>query len=138
MTKKSAFLVIICLFLGAVFTQISAQTWQGWSFNDSWVAEVYCDGILTDYVKLDVRVHGVYHEGKEVWLISQIKGTASSIFGTGEEFKYKEIDKKNFFDGPTTVHYNLKGNKGNHYIGTMTVDFSTYPETFLPGHTVCN
>ena len=126
MKKQNAFLVIICLFLGAVFTQVSAQTFQGWDNSDSWVAEVYCDGILTDYVELEVKYHWVYHEGKDFWLILQMKGTAISAY-TGEVFKYKEIDKKNYFDGPTTVHYNLKGNMGNHYIGTMTVDFSPGP-----------
>ena len=143
MKRNSALLVIICLFLGAFFSQLSAQASQGWfstsDFGFEWRTEVYCDGILTDYVELEVKYHWVYHEGKDSWLIMQMKGTAISEY-TGEVFKYKEIDMKNFFDGPTTVHYNLKGNMGNHYIGTMTVDFSPGPgnEIFTPIRTVCN
>ncbi|MCK5694284.1 MAG: hypothetical protein KAI08_15580 [Bacteroidales bacterium] len=134
MKKKSAFLVIICLFLGAVFTQISAQTFQGWA-SFGFGTEVYCDGELTDYVEGVMRVHWVFHEGEEVWQILQVKGIGSSA--SGEEFKYKEKDKKDdFADAVVYYHYNLKGNEGNHYIGTAKVDLATW--TFTPIHTVCN
>jgi hypothetical protein len=141
MKEKNAFLVIICLFLGAGFTQISAQTFQGWATSVPWSTEVYCDGELTDYVEGVMRVHWVFHAGEEAWQILQAKGTASSA--SGEEFKYIEVDKKDFFDGPVTYHYNLKGNMGNHYIGTATIefDYSGWPVvvyTFTPIHTVCN
>ena len=142
MKKKSAFLVIICLFLGAGFTQISAQstnkTFQGWAPTVPWKVEVYCDGELTDYVEGVMKVHWVFHAGEEFWQILQVKGTATSS-KSGEVFKYKEMDKKDFFDGPVTYHYNLKGNMGNHYIGTATVDFSDWNNwIFTPIHTVCN
>ena len=140
MKKKSAFLVIICLFLGAVFTQISAQTWQGWGTSVPWSIEVYCDGDLTDYVEGVVKVHWIFHAGEEIWQILQVKGTATSP-ESGEVFKFKEIDKKDFFPIPwvVTYHYNLKGNMGNHYIGTATVDISDEENpVFTPIHTVCN
>ena len=76
MKKKSAFLVIICLFLGAGFTQISAQstnkTAQGWD-SFPFGTEVYCDGILKDYVEGVMRVHWVFHGGGP-WQILQVKG----------------------------------------------------------------
>jgi len=142
MKKKSAFLVIICLFIGAGLTQISAQTFQGWAPSVPWSLEVYCDGELTDYVEGVVKVHWVFHSGDEPWQILQVKGTATSSI-SGEVFKLKEKDKKDFFDGPVTYHYNLKGNMGNHYIGTATVefDYSGWPVVvyiFTPIHTVCN
>ena len=142
MKRKSALLVIICLFLGAFFSQLSAQASQGWfstsDFGFEWRTEVYCDGIQADYVVVEARVHIVFHPGGP-WQMMQVKGTATSLW-TGEEFKYKEKDQKDFFNAPATVHVNLKGNQGNHYIGSMTIDFSggAGNEIFTPIHMVCN
>ena len=141
MNKKSAFLVIICLFLGAVFTQISAQrTYQGKTTSTFWI-DVYCDGVLTDQVKGEMRTHWVFHSGQGTWQILQIKGSASSE--SGEEFKYIENDRKDLFLDPWVVklHYNLKGNQGNHYIGTAWGDLTDLiccnKIVFTPIHTKC-
>ena len=52
MQRKSAFLVIICLFLGAGLSQISAQT-----FHEEWVFDIECDWGLWVWC-LEEPVHG--------------------------------------------------------------------------------
>jgi hypothetical protein len=141
MKKKSAFLVIICLFLGAVFTQISAQkTIQG-KTTSYFLLDVYCDGEVVDHIGGMMRTHWVFHSGQGFWQILQIKGTAYSTDPEStEEFKYIETDRKDLFLDPWVVmiHYNLKGNQGSHYVGTAWADLTDLDNiVYTPIKTKC-
>ena len=145
MKRKSALLVIICLFIGAVSFQLSAQsenrTYQGWD-QFSYVTPIYCEGEIEpiDLLSIDVKIHYVVHfkDGEVVWETDQLKGTATSANPGDEIFKYREIDtylSKNLI----YFHYNAKGNMGTHYMGTMLVDISggIGGEIFTPLRTIC-
>lgn len=140
MKRKCALLVLICLFIGAASIQLSAQrTYQFW-FEDVFYMDVYCDGDLIERVEGTLKAHLVYHTGQGTWQLFHITGTAIGSLN-GEEFKYIENDRKDYFLDPwvVKVHYNLKGNLGSHYIGTAWVDLTDLSDIkFEPIHTVCN
>jgi hypothetical protein len=143
MQKKSVFLVIICLFLGAASIQLSAQsenrTYQGWD-EYSAITPIYCEGEEVDILSLDVKIHFVFHvkDGDVVWETDQIKGTATSASPGDETFKYREIDTY-ISENIIYFRYNAKGDMGTHYMGTMLVDISGSwgGEIFTPLRTVC-
>ena len=138
--KMRSILMIICLFIGATSIQLSAQSInrssQGWAYP-VFETPVFCDGVMVDYVRGTVKCHWVAHyKDGWIWEIDQAKGEGISM-KTGELFRYKETDKISYVEGIVTWKYNLKGNMGNHYIGTITMDMSTW-EIIEVGHTVCN
>ena len=142
--KIKSLIMILCLFLGAASIQLSAQsenrTYQGW-IEFSLTTPVYCEDELVDVLSCDIKAHLVYHikDGEGVWRTDQLKGTGTSSNPGGEKFKYREIDTY-ISDETATFHYNAKGDMGNHYIGSMHVDFSGGwgNEIFTPLRTVCN
>jgi len=149
---KTKTLLVLCLFLGIGLTQLSAQkkSVQYKDMNYEYVTLVFCDGVPADLVRGVVRVHVVIHYiGAEAkWLIRQLKGEVTSvgfddangnfIGGTGEVFKMSVIEK---FLLPSKqngalFHYNLNGNMGNHYIGSVFWSWDTWE--LIPGKTECN
>lgn len=141
MKRKGALLVIICLFLGAGSTILSAQsenrTYQGW-YEFSYYTDIFCEGDVVDVLWWDVKVHYVVHikNGEAVWHMEKLKGTATG--STGENFKYKEKDYY-LNDDIIYIQYNAKGDEGSHYIGTMLIDISGgwFAEVFTPLRTKC-
>lgn len=140
---KTTFFLILFFFLGLAVTQTSAQEKankadQGWFASTYW-SPVYCDGEMVDYLEGgEIRVHYVFRLFKNGSVlakeIDQIKGTVTS--STGEVFKIRETDKYKYIDGwEFTWHYNLIGDKGSHYIGTITYYYKT--GELVVGHTVC-
>jgi hypothetical protein len=129
---KTKTLFLFCLFLGIQLVQLSAQT-KSMVFKGSLVFNlelpVYCDfnGTEVDRVLLpEFDYHNEVHfvNGMPVWATGWYKGECYSKI-TGEVFTYNEVDRRYLFSGTTyTLHYNLKGNQGNHYVGIMTVEFS--------------
>jgi len=143
MKRKSALLVIICLFIGAATIQLSAQSENRTEhFWDVWEIEgpIYCEGELVDWLTLNVKVHLILHykDGEVVRRTDQIKGTGTGISGTGETFKYREIDT---YISETEIYYrfNARGDMGTHYMGTMFADISGGwgNEVFTPLRTKC-
>ena len=128
MKKKSAFLVIICLFLGAGLSQISAQSETGW-FSGNYYTEVHCDGNMLGYVYGTMDVHSVHHYQDGEWIFRNYtaKGEAVSTFST-EKFTYKEKGKewlKTDLVGSYVVH--LKGDQGSKYMAHLTIDYKANP-----------
>ena len=142
MKRKSALLVIICLFIGAATIQLSAQsenrTYQGW-YEFSYYTDIYCEGVVVDVLLWDTKVHYVVHVKNDVVVrhMEQLIGTATSSY-TGEKFKYKEKDYY-LNDDIIYIQYNAKGDMGSHYIGTMLIDISGGwgNEVFTPLRTKC-
>ena len=133
--------------MGISVSQLQAQGNGTKSVQNPWIEypyylPVYCVDILTgeevmvDYLEGTVMYHIIdhYKDGKWQWEIAQGKGEVTSE--TGEVFKVSETDKlwiPGF--GLYTWHYNLIGNKGNHYIGFATYSYLT--GKFTVGKTVC-
>ena len=141
--KTKLLFISLCLILGIALNTANAQkkdkkTEQGWYTSTYW-SPVFCDDILVDVLSGgEIRIHYVYHynPGKDVWEIDQIKGEVTSSL-TGETFRIREVDKYYFIDNWfVTWHYNLIGDAGSHYIGTLTYNYATGEITV--GKTVCH
>jgi len=129
---KTKTCLLLCLLIGIGLTQLSAQTktvvTKG-SGEGVWELPVYCieNGQEVDRVVMGIylfqsQVH--YIDGIPVWGGGKMFGECYSK-KTDEVFTYKEIDQRNVWSGNTyTLHYNLNGNQGNHYIGILTVEYS--------------
>ena len=127
--------VIFCLLAGVCFIQLSAQSTnkahQGWWAGD-FFTEVYCNGEQVDYVAGTLKFHYVYRsEADYIWDIYQAKGEGVSSV-TGENFKYKEIDKVYWEDGMYYWHYHLKGDMGSDYTGFAVWNMVTDEMNFGP------
>lgn len=142
---KAKIILMVCLLIGISSMSVSAQDKannaadQGW-FTTTYWSPVYCDGVMVDLLEGgEVTVHYVFRYvnngpvlAKE---IDQVKGTVTSQ--SGEVFKIRETDKYFYTDHwELTWHYNLIGNMGNHYIGSITYNYQTGEITV--GKTVCN
>jgi len=123
--------LLMCLLICIGLTQISAQTktvkLEGFVPNGYFIP-IFCDGTQVDYLAGDfsyqVEIH--YVDGIPIWQHGQVKGQLTS--SSGEFFKLKETDMKHAYYGcGMTLNYDLIGNKGNHYIGTLIWDFCNDP-----------
>lgn len=142
---KTKVILLVCLFMGLIqIQQASAQNNaykadQGWFTSQYW-SPVYCDGEMVDELSGgEISIHYVFKLFKNGSVlakeIDQIKGTVTS--STGEVFKIRETDKYVYINGwELTWHYNLIGDRGTHYIGTLTYYYQT--DELIVGHTVCN
>ena len=113
-----------------------------WKFTATYWTPVYCGEQLIDELSGgEIIIHVVVHrkDGKRVWRTDQIRGEVTSFKQPYEVFEIVEMDKNDFVDNnfsTVTWKYNLKGNMGNHYIGTLTYDYNTGEITVGP--TICN
>lgn len=117
---------------------INTKSLQGW-FTSSYWSPVYCNGELVDILNGGVlRVHWVLHfkDGADLWETDQLKGEVTST--SGEVFQVKEVDKYYYSDTwYVRWHYNLMGNRGNHYVGFITINYFT-GEIVEIANTHCN
>lgn len=141
---KAKACVLVCLFVGITTMSVNAQgnankSDQGW-FTSTYVSQVYCGDELVDYLEGgEIRVHYVFKIFKNGQVlakeIDQIKGTVTSQ--SGEVFNIRETDKWLYVDHwELNWHYNLIGDQGTHYIGTLTYNYQTGELTV--GKTVCH
>jgi hypothetical protein len=133
--------LVVCLFLGLGFTQLSAQngkngtgTVTGINYFDYMEWPVYCNGEQVDNLVGTITYHyeTYFKIGIEMWSHSRGSGEAVSTWkvppeGGAEVFNINEIDKK-FIPGEqyTIIKWNIVGNKGSHYIGTLLMDNETW------------
>jgi hypothetical protein len=139
---KTKTFLLVCLFLGIGFTQLSGQT-KSVPFEFSGTSEdlylenpVYCsvNGEEVDRLALDYwTIHGVnhYQDGILVFTNSKLSGQCHSIW-SGEVFTYQEIDKT--IATGTTYHanFNLNGDQGHHYIATYVIDNEDWQYILTP------
>ena len=138
MKKKSIFLVIICLFIGAGISQLSAQSETGWA-TSFFYTQVSCDGVILGYVYGTLDYHYVDHFTKGEWIFTnyQAKGEAECNF-SDEKFTYKEKGKhwlKNDAVGNYVVR--LKGDQGSTYMMHLTIDYKADPWVWTFLNTNC-
>ena len=141
---KTKTLILVCLLSGIWMGTLSAQnanstdtrSFQGWFMSTYWTP-VYCDSQLVDFLEGGwLKVHYVVHykDGKYKWETDQLKGEVTSA--SGEVFTITELDKTYFTDHwYVTWHFNLRGDRGTHYIGTLTYSYWTGETTI--GMAVC-
>jgi hypothetical protein len=120
---KTKTFLLLCLFFGIGLSQLSAQNigddnkatkdlrvWTDYQF-------VNCDGEL---VMLTGTVYfiGIKHASKKVGMryIFHLRGELTS--SDGEVFKLLQNDINDDIGGD--VHFNLIGDRGSHYIGSVT------------------
>ena len=128
MKKKSVFLVIICLFLGAGLSKLSAQSETGW-WSGGFITQVNCDGnILGDvYGTLDFHYVEYYKNGEWISWKYMAKGEAECTF-SDEKFTYKEKGKEwDKIDGVGSYVAHLKGDQGSRYMMHLTIDYRVSP-----------
>lgn len=141
---KAKVLLFVCLFLGIATFSVQAQensnkADQGWLVG-TYYSPVFCDGVMVDYLEGgEITVHYVFRMFKNGQFlakeIDQIKGEVVS--SSGETFTIREIDKYIYENNwLLTWHYNLIGDRGTHYTGTLTYDYSSGEMTI--GNTTCN
>ena len=131
--KTKAFLAL-CLFISIGLTQVSAQNGKDGtgavtftSVWDGYWQPVYCNGVNVDNLTGTVTQHFVqiFKAGVFIKANARVTGEAVSENPPYEVFKVSEIDHA---DGATTTtiwHFNLIGNFGTHYIGTMVWNWET-------------
>ena len=105
---------------------------QDWVEGDYWNV-VYCDGEVIDYLEGTVRIHYVYHFVHGVFVKQIVSAKGEVISRSGEVFKV--LEKGKWFelgshDVYTVFKFNMKGDKGTHYQGTMTYYWFTGEMTF--------
>jgi hypothetical protein len=147
---KTKALLLVCLFVGIGLTQVSAQKGQDGTtgsyserFSSVFAFPVFCDGQQVDYLEGNLEWHHIGKWLKGNWqnCYVQLFGELTSSTGSGEVFRVKLIGKQdnniqsngdwNYF---AITHVNLIGDKGSHYIGEFTMD---YTGKFVSIRSVC-
>lgn len=115
----------------------SVSTFWVW---DSYWQPVYCGDEMVDYLIGTANVHTLLHlkNGNPIFENVHIEGLVYSP-NSKEEFKLSEHDKLDYASGILTWHFNLIGNYGTHYIGTMSWDYVNDPnmEHIVIGKAMC-
>jgi hypothetical protein len=151
---KTKTFFILCLLLGIVFTQLSAQnanngngsdvSWLTW---DTYYIPVFSSsGEQIDILFGPVTYHNLGHfeNGLLTWFKQNYHGEVESvgfinnagvkIGGTGEIFSIKDQFSGEYTSIITTGsgHYNANGDQGSHYIVLYEYQFDwiTFTETF--------
>ena len=91
------------------------------------------DNIINNYVEAHFRVH--FENGVPIWRILSLKGTV--ISEKGVTFEITAYSK--FWSYPVQeAHYNLKGDDGSHYVGSLTYNnvtrIFTFSKAICPGN----
>lgn len=106
---------------------------------DAYWQSVTCDNGVVDYLSGTATGHMVdfFKDGVWIWNKQNWSGEVKSIY-TDEVFKVSAPNKVDGTSMITTWHFNLIGNKGSHYIGTMTMDWSNWPDVVVTqGKIIC-
>ena len=151
MFKKIRLFVIMCLFIGAGFTQLSAQSdnkaISSWEEGD-WICDVFCDGEWVDFIQGHGTIHFVakFKKGELIWQRTNSHITATGLYG--ENFKYIEqgLMPISSLEYPVVwieeLKYQLHGDQGHHYLGVFVVKVihdggDDYHLEFFPGRSQC-
>lgn len=142
MKRKNLF-VIICLLLGAVFSQLSAQSEdRSYSYHGEWYfwLPIICDGQLVDVIEGVMPAHEVVHfaDGVLDFSICHQSGTAKSTNEPFETFHWNAIRRWDEVAGTMVINFNLKGNMGSKYNGKYLIDLNLLPsDPVIPLHVNC-
>jgi len=138
MLKKFFLFVSICLLLGALPTQLSAQS-EVLTYDALCWTEVHCDGEFLGYIYGICFLREVEHSKDGEWIFSNYvaRGEAACTF-SDENFKYVEKGKvwdKN--DGVSYYIIQAIGDQGSIFHFHLAIDFNTTPETWTFDKAIC-
>jgi len=91
--------------------------WEQWPIS----IPLICDGVEVDYVAGSLDAHIRVHKKDDVILFAIINVSGTLESDNGEVLTIKESEKLEFNDGEPpvwTFRWNIKGEDGNHYIGS--------------------
>ncbi|PTN09256.1 hypothetical protein [Mangrovibacterium marinum] len=116
----------------------STKTYQ-WKAETACFMPLICDGEEIDILEGNLMAHYRWHvqKGEYKWIILNFSGELTSE-ATGETFEILEVDKIEFQDGAYGQYdlmWNVRGDKGSHYIGSGYVDLVTWE--VIAEKTVC-
>lgn len=122
----------------AALKSADTKTYQ-WKTETGYFTPLLCDGELMDYLEGDLAAHYRWNirNGEDKWVLITFIGELSST-RTGETFKIMEQDKIKFVEGQMmhyAVSWNIKGDWGNHYVGSGYVDLDTWE--VVPDKAMC-
>jgi hypothetical protein len=151
---KTKTFLLLCLFLGIGLTRLSAQ-WDfkfnmnkngtgtiiirgEYSFGDYGIP-VYCDGQLVDIFIGSATFRGVHRFKNWVYQGANDEYYGADLHSSYSDEVFKFIEKDHTIDitmvegdpmpyGTSRVNYNIIGNEGHHYIGTLIWDI--HSQTF--------
>jgi hypothetical protein len=143
-TMKTKTFLLFCLFMSIAVTQLSAQNGQNGTgsvsyrmpFGNPFDVPVFCDGVQVDLIHnfvLNMHVAQHYQKGIDLFMRVQLFGEAEGLL-SGEHFSVQEIALQEDILYSGTVHLNLKGSGGSHYI--VTLSFEQFTPT--PIKAVCH
>lgn len=135
--KPFKFSIVLCIILS--FTAAVTKAQENGTISYMNVAEVilplYCgnvpvDRISDNWVEAHFRIH--FEDGLIKWRILSLKGHVQSEGGITFEITALSMFRK----WPVQeAHYNLKGDDGSHYVGSLTYNNDTDKFTF--GKAIC-
>jgi len=133
--------------MGMAVTQLSAQNGQNGtgSVSEIWLSmenpfpiPVSCNGIQVDMITdFLCDWHVVSHYQKGIYVFCRVQCFGDAYSESGEHFDVKEIVKQDYIGSKGTVHLNLRGDEGSHYIVTIGYDWSSGNMVFTPIRGVC-
>lgn len=125
--KTKAFLLVF-LFMGIGLTRLSAQKVEHFTGDwPSYLQPVYCNGVHIDDLYGTVTYDGVQkidNNGNIIWQEFHNRGTVHST-KTKEVFVVEEKDKQYPVTTFVIWRFNLVGDQGTHYLGSMTQNWTT-------------
>jgi len=93
---------------------------------------IICGGVQIDDLSGTVTVYAEYHykDGIPMWCNYHTIGVDIISSKTSEKFTVKENDfKQNTINGEwpiyTSIHFNINGDNGSHYLGSVTLNNNT-------------
>ena len=148
---KTKTLLLLCLFMGIGLTQLSGQNGKNGNgavtgFDvyittaDYPMQPVYCGDVMVDELYGTTTYHFVAHFKNGILISENVhyEGVVQSK-NTTEEFKYSDNDKIDYNSGIVISHFNLIGDQGTHYIGTLIWGGVNDPDYTnpVPGKAMC-
>ena len=142
---KTKTFLLVCFFIGLGIGQLAAQNNQNQtgSFSEriegfSFAVPVYCDGVMVDLIdNFDLDFHHVGHWQKGVWIWCKAKEVGTATGESGEIFSVRFEGVQDNLLCTATMHFNLMGNRGSHYIVRIMWDWSSGEVITTPLSAVC-
>jgi hypothetical protein len=127
--KKTIYfsLVAFLMILGVAKTDIASAQTVPMESSEKYDIPLICNGQEVDRLKgvVDIFCRMHYEAGKIVWMIHNFDAILTS--NSGEVFEFKGVRKIDSVEREYSIHANIKGDRGSHYILFYTVTMGPPP-----------